>query len=155
MSTVQTFQGVNENQKLSSRVLAPPGGKCSDLFGSVEEPTAKKHQKSDPFRAEVNSPLRNRQAPDTKHRLGLNEGAGAVQETPTEAVKEVEAPVKEVTQHNKENVNVDESDEDETSEEVKTVNDTEEEGEKGKVEEKSDDLPKRRVPPGGFSSKLW
>lgn len=135
MSTVQTFQGVNENQKLSSRVLAPPGGKCSDLFGAVEEPATKKQPKgrSDPFRAEVSSPLRNRQEPDTKHRLGLFEGAGATQDKPAEVVKESTEPAPTHTEQNKENVHE----------------------AKEKVEEKSDDLPKRRVPPGGFSSKLW
>jgi len=132
MSTVTTFQGVGENQKLSSRVLAPPGGKCSNLFGADEEPITKTHPKQqDPFRAEVNSPLRSRQEPDTKHRLGFNENQEA-EKPEVSADAAVTTDSQETTEQNKENVN-----------------------DEKKVEEKSEELPKRRVPPGGFSSKLW
>ncbi|KAJ8364215.1 hypothetical protein SKAU_G00130460 [Synaphobranchus kaupii] len=40
MSSTNTFQGIDANAKPSSRVLRPPGGGSSNLFGGGDEPTA-------------------------------------------------------------------------------------------------------------------
>ncbi|RUS72173.1 hypothetical protein EGW08_020068 [Elysia chlorotica] len=46
MTTTATFQGMDENAKPSSRVLAPPGGGSSNIFGGYEDDSQKKNPRS-------------------------------------------------------------------------------------------------------------
>jgi len=144
-----------------SRVLAPPGGKCSDIFGSSDEPQKMPTKSAELFRDDVgSSPLRSRQSPDTQHRL-FGEKEAEVEKTSSEDVKDGATTPPLVAEENKENRKVDEendSDEDSNAE-VNGENDKNDENDRNPVtgggEKPADEQPKRRVPPGGFSSKLW
>ncbi|KAK3787769.1 hypothetical protein RRG08_049715 [Elysia crispata] len=46
MTTTATFQGMDQNAKPSSRVLAPPGGGSSNIFGGYEDDSQKKNARS-------------------------------------------------------------------------------------------------------------
>lgn len=58
MSTTKTFLGLSDEAKPSSRVLQPPGGGGSNIFGDCNEPskTAKPYQKTSLFGSEAPAP---------------------------------------------------------------------------------------------------
>jgi len=176
MSSVNTFVGMTDG-KPSSKVMKPPGGGCSDIFGGGAtngddiSGKRKNHMKSDPFGGGATNgtaaPLRQRPGQDSAHRL-------FGEPDPIDAAKKKNHMQSDVinaddSEKNKENVKENDEDEeeengDEKKEDCATVN-----GEAEKVPEPTkiatpekapepqpqQPAPRGRVPPGGFSTKLW
>jgi len=106
MSTTTTYQGISDEAKPSSRVLAPPGGGSSDIFGTGAATAAPAKQsnkmKSSVFSAEPDEPAQQRRSrPDDKSGQNI---FGAPEATspnkPAEAKKEEEEDEEEATKEN-------------------------------------------------------
>ncbi|XP_075422395.1 jupiter microtubule associated homolog 2 [Ascaphus truei] len=79
MTSTNTFQGLERDAKMSSRVLKPPGGGSSCVFGSSDEPTAP----SRPHKMSSNifgSPVEAQSAPQKSNPPG-GKPSGALQDS--------------------------------------------------------------------------